>query len=45
MSAATASLFAPFTINKLELCNRIVMTPMTRNFCPDNIPVGNVATY
>lgn len=45
MSAATAALFTPFTINTLELPNRIVMAPMTRNFSPNNIPGDNVAAY
>jgi 2,4-dienoyl-CoA reductase-like NADH-dependent reductase (Old Yellow Enzyme family) len=45
MSADTEALFTPFTINKLELPNRVVMAPMTRNFCPDNIPGDNVAAY
>jgi 2,4-dienoyl-CoA reductase-like NADH-dependent reductase (Old Yellow Enzyme family) len=45
MSAAAAALFTPLTINKLELPNRIVMAPMTRNFSPDNIPGDNVAAY
>ena len=45
MSADTDALFTPFTINKLELPNRVVMAPMTRNFCPDNVPGDNVAAY
>jgi len=45
MSTANAALFTPFTINKLELPNRIVMAPMTRNFSPGNIPGDNVADY
>ena len=39
MSADTGALFTPFTINQLELPNRIVMAPMTRNFAPDYTPV------
>ena len=45
MSTANDALFTPFTINKVELPNRIVMAPMTRNFSPDNIPGDNVAAY
>lgn len=31
-------LFTPFSMGKLQLANRIVMAPMTRNKSPDNIP-------
>ena len=41
----STALFTPFTINQLELPNRIVMAPMTRNFCPDNITGDDVAAY
>lgn len=34
----TSALFRPFSIGKLELANRIVMAPMTRNQSPGNIP-------
>lgn len=34
----TDTLFRPFTLGKLELANRIVMAPMTRNQSPGNIP-------
>lgn len=45
MSTEIEALFTPFTINKLELPNRVVMAPMTRNFSPDNIPGDDVAAY
>lgn len=45
MSADVEALFTPFTINKLELPNRVVMAPMTRNFSPNNVPGDNVAAY
>ncbi|MCM3629113.1 NADH:flavin oxidoreductase [Paenibacillus glycanilyticus] len=39
------ALFKPFTVNKLQLANRIVMAPMTRNFSPDGVPGKDVAAY
>ncbi|QJE00527.1 NADH:flavin oxidoreductase [Massilia forsythiae] len=38
-------LFQPFRLKTLELKNRIVMAPMTRNFSPNGIPDGAVADY
>jgi 2,4-dienoyl-CoA reductase-like NADH-dependent reductase (Old Yellow Enzyme family) len=38
-------LFQPLKLSKLELKNRIVMAPMTRNFSPDNIPAQNSIDY
>jgi 2,4-dienoyl-CoA reductase-like NADH-dependent reductase (Old Yellow Enzyme family) len=39
-------LFRPFNLGDMELKNRIVMAPMTRNFSPnDNIPGDNVVDY
>lgn len=38
-------LFRPFHHPKLELPNRIVMAPMTRQFSPGGIPDSNVAKY
>jgi 2,4-dienoyl-CoA reductase-like NADH-dependent reductase (Old Yellow Enzyme family) len=39
-------LFKPFQPGNLQLKNRIVMAPMTRNFSPnDNIPGDNVVDY
>lgn len=41
----TSSLFRPFSIGSLELKNRIVMAPMTRNFAPGGIPNDKNADY
>ncbi len=38
-------LFRPFTLGNLELANRIVMAPMTRNLSPNNVPGDDVAEY
>jgi 2,4-dienoyl-CoA reductase-like NADH-dependent reductase (Old Yellow Enzyme family) len=38
-------LFTPFSIGKLMLPNRIVMSPMTRTFSPNGIPGADVAQY
>ncbi|RKQ71861.1 2,4-dienoyl-CoA reductase-like NADH-dependent reductase (Old Yellow Enzyme family) [Litorimonas taeanensis] len=38
-------LFKPFSLKSLDLPNRIVMAPMTRNFSPNGIPGANVAEY
>ena len=38
-------LFQPLTIKNMALRNRIVMSPMTRGFCPDGIPTPDVAAY
>ncbi|WP_341708274.1 NADH:flavin oxidoreductase [Halopseudomonas sp.] len=45
MSAATTSLFQPFKLGNLELSNRIVMAPMTRNFSPNGVPNQGVVDY
>lgn len=39
------ALFEPFRMNGLELPNRVVMAPMTRNFSPGNVPGEQVAAY
>jgi 2,4-dienoyl-CoA reductase-like NADH-dependent reductase (Old Yellow Enzyme family) len=40
------NLFSPFKTDKLELQNRIVMAPMTRQYSPGNIPNDlNIAYY
>lgn len=39
------SLFKPYTLNNLELRNRVVMAPMTRSFSPDNVPGDQVVEY
>ncbi len=38
-------LFQPFGLKNLNLRNRFVMSPMTRNFSPGGIPGENVAAY
>jgi len=38
-------LFKPFEHSKLQLANRIVMAPMTRQFSPNGIPDENVERY
>jgi 2,4-dienoyl-CoA reductase-like NADH-dependent reductase (Old Yellow Enzyme family) len=40
-----APLFTPFALNNVTIPNRIVMAPMTRNFCPGGIPGPDVAAY
>ena len=41
----TSSLFQPFTSSKLNLPNRIVMAPMTRNMAPGGVPGAPNAAY
>ena len=41
----TDTLFRPFDHPKLQLPNRIVMAPMTRQFSPDGVPDDNVRDY
>lgn len=38
-------LFRPFQYKSLQLPNRIVMAPMTRNFSPEGVPGPDVAAY
>lgn len=45
MSIAVNTLFKPFTLGNLELSNRIVMAPMTRNFSPKGVPNQGVVDY
>ncbi len=45
MPAATDILFQPFGLKGLQLRNRFVMSPMTRNFSPGGVPGANVAAY
>ncbi|HIQ52093.1 12-oxophytodienoate reductase [Halopseudomonas pachastrellae] len=42
---AVNTLFKPFTLGNLELSNRIVMAPMTRNFSPKGVPNQGVVDY
>ncbi|GAV38808.1 NADH:flavin oxidoreductase [Streptomyces acidiscabies] len=41
----TSALFRPFSIGSLNLPNRIVMSPMTRDFSPGGVPGPDVAAY
>ncbi|MCB1702038.1 MAG: NADH:flavin oxidoreductase [Pseudomonadales bacterium] len=41
----TSILFKPFTLGNLQLPNRVVMAPMTRNKSPHNIPGSDVVEY
>ena len=43
--ASTDTLFRPFSLGSLQIPNRIVMAPMTRNFSPEGVPGENVAEY
>jgi N-ethylmaleimide reductase len=45
MTVDTASLFAPYTLGRISLSNRIVMSPMTRSRAPGNVPNELMATY
>ncbi|MCX2981088.1 NADH:flavin oxidoreductase [Halieaceae bacterium IMCC14734] len=40
-----SSLYRPFGLGPLELPNRIVMAPMTRNMSPNNVPSDDVVEY
>lgn len=42
---STSPLFAPYTLGKISLANRVVMAPMTRNRAVDNVPTELAATY
>jgi 2,4-dienoyl-CoA reductase-like NADH-dependent reductase (Old Yellow Enzyme family) len=44
-STSLAPLFSPARIKSLDLPNRVVMAPMTRNFSPEGIPGDDVAAY
>ncbi|WP_436535693.1 NADH:flavin oxidoreductase [Actinoplanes sp. HUAS TT8] len=41
----TAPLFTPYTLGGLDLPNRFVMAPMTRQFSPGGVPGADVAAY
>lgn len=43
--ADAAPLFTPFALSGVELANRFVMAPMTRQFSPDGVPGEDVAGY
>ena len=40
-----APLFTPLKVGDLTLKNRIVMSPMTRQFSPGGVPTPDVAVY
>ncbi len=42
---AVSALFEPINLGPLQLQNRIVMAPMTRTFCPGNVPNDLVTAY
>jgi 2,4-dienoyl-CoA reductase-like NADH-dependent reductase (Old Yellow Enzyme family) len=44
-SKSVATLFRPFQCKSLELRNRIVMAPMTRNMSPGYVPNDKVVAY
>lgn len=39
------SLFEPIAIGDIQLANRVVMAPMTRNRAPDSMPTRSMAVY
>jgi 2,4-dienoyl-CoA reductase-like NADH-dependent reductase (Old Yellow Enzyme family) len=39
------ALWRPFRLKSLDLANRVVMAPMTRNFSPAGVPGADVAAY
>ncbi|WP_066014416.1 12-oxophytodienoate reductase [Endozoicomonas atrinae] len=41
----SSALFTPFSCGKLQLPNRIVMAPMTRNFADNWLPTSEMAAY
>ncbi|MGE0742486.1 MAG: NADH:flavin oxidoreductase [Hyphomonadaceae bacterium] len=44
-TSTPSPLFAPFRAGPLTLANRIVMAPMSRYFCPDEVPHDGVVEY
>ena len=45
LSDHPSPLFQPFRLDGLALPNRVVMAPMSRYFCPDEVPHQGVADY
>ena len=45
MTVRTHALYQPWSVRNLELRNRFVMSPMTRNFSPGGVPGPDVARY
>lgn len=44
-TSSSNSLLIPFHYKSLNMRNRFVMAPMTRNFSPNGIPTAEVAAY
>ncbi|MBP1934958.1 NADH:flavin oxidoreductase [Ammoniphilus resinae] len=44
-TGSVQAMFKPFTFKSLNLSNRIVMAPMTRQYSPDGVPGMEVAEY
>lgn len=44
-ASALDTLWRPFRLKSLDLANRVVMAPMTRNFSPEGVPNADVAAY
>lgn len=40
-----SKLFEPVRLGALDLRNRVVMSPMTRSFCPEGVPTDDVLNY
>lgn len=38
-------LFTPLKVGDMQLSHRVVMSPLTRNRCPDGNPTSTVAEY
>ncbi|MEO5378355.1 MAG: NADH:flavin oxidoreductase [Magnetococcus sp. DMHC-6] len=45
MTVSNDTLFQPVKLGSLDLPNRVVMAPMTRNHSPDGVPTPQVAAY
>src|SRR5215471_8327712 len=45
MNPQVEPLFTPISVRGVTLRNRIVMSPMTRNFSPEGVPGPDVAAY
>ena len=43
--SAIDSLFKPFSLKSMDIDNRVVMAPMTRNHSPDNVPTDASVEY
>ncbi|MBB4614240.1 oxidoreductase [Novosphingobium taihuense] len=45
LNSDLSPLFEPLTIRGMTIANRFTMAPMTRSFCPDNLPGDDVVDY